>query len=256
MKKIFIVMAFATALMVACDKNKVIDGGEDAGEDIGEDVGGGEPVDEHRYVDLGLSVLWADQNVGSKNDGDGGFLIAWGELQPKEAGVPYDYEHYALAKEGMKNGELTYLLTKYCSDPKYGNTDYQFILLPGDDAATQNWGAGWRTATYEEWMELGNTEKCTWEHWMHNSRYGAKVTSKVPGYEGNWIFLPFTGKKYDDGTQDPDKGWYWTSSLHNTLQLWAYYKGFEESSIASHQTVVSAASRANGFAIRPVRDRK
>lgn len=247
LKSIFISMLVASAAMVACDKNKI--GG---GEDIGED-----PEDDHLYVDLGLSVLWADRNVGSENDGDSGFLIAWGELQPKEDGIPYDFKHYAHAEEKtLHDNSVTDVLTKYCSDPAWGTPDYKFFLLPEDDAATQNWGSSWRTATYDEWRELCNPDKCTWEYWKHNSRYGAKVTSKVPGYEGNWIFLPFTGIKDKDETKEPERGWYWTANIHNTAQVWANCKAFSESEITKNQSLVTGCNRACGLAIRPVRDRK
>lgn len=246
MKRIFTLLAIVAAALVACDKNKIIGGGEEAGDDP--------VVDDHRYVDLGLSVLWADSNVGSKNDGDSGFLIAWGELQPKKEGVPYDYKHYDLAEETkMADGTYQEMVIKYCSDPHVGFPDYQFFLLSPDDAATQSWGSPWRMANYDEWMELSDPAKCKWEPWKHNSRLGAKVTSLVPGYEGNWIFLPYTGMMDKSDHKDTDKGCYWTSALHSTAQVWAHYKGFSESEMTH---VVSGCNRSCGLAIRPVRPKK
>ena len=39
------------------------------------------------YIDLGLSVLWADSNIGAENPGDYGDYIQWGEWD-KDIQVP------------------------------------------------------------------------------------------------------------------------------------------------------------------------
>ena len=45
-----------------------------------------------QVVDLGLSVKWADRNLGATSPIDKGELYAWGELFPKEI---YTWENYS-----------------------------------------------------------------------------------------------------------------------------------------------------------------
>lgn len=68
---------------------------------------------------------------------------AWGETQPKSV---YDWSTY-------KYGTAEKQLTKYCNKSSYGKngfTDNKRVLDAGDDAATVNWGSGWRMPTNEE----------------------------------------------------------------------------------------------------------
>lgn len=103
-------------------------------------------------------------------------------------------------------------MTKYCTHLSGGTVDNKTVLDPEDDAATANWGSGWRMPTAKEQDELESF--CTWK-WMINYK-----GSDVNGYEverkssGNSIFLPAAG--YRDGTShidDGSDGYYWSSSL-------------------------------------------
>ena len=42
-------------------------------------------------VDLGLSVLWADRNVGADSPGSPGIFVSWGELEPKSEYLMSNY---------------------------------------------------------------------------------------------------------------------------------------------------------------------
>lgn len=84
----------------------------------------------------------------------------------------------------------------------------------GVDAAKDNWGGSWRMPTEAEWRQL--IVNCKWVYTPdYNGTKGYIVTSKVPGYTSNSIFLPSTmfnvaGISYDTG------GAYWSSSLKNS----------------------------------------
>lgn len=93
----------------------------------------------HLWVDLGLpsGTLWATCDVGAPYSGQEGDRFAWGETQPIYSRENYKYED--------ENGRIT----KY-----YVNDDYLIRLQPSDDAATVNWGDGWRMPTAEEFKEL------------------------------------------------------------------------------------------------------
>jgi hypothetical protein len=91
------------------------------------------------------------------------------------------------------------LLTKYCIDSNYGYNgfvDYRTSLQPSDDAATMNWGTGWRTPTREELIALFRCT-CVWVE-CDNVK-GVRFIGK----NGNSIFLPLEG----------DRSFYMSNSL-------------------------------------------
>ena len=45
-------------------------------------------------------------------------------------------------------------MTKYCTHSSGGTVDNKTVLDPEDDAATANWGSGWRMPTAKEQDEL------------------------------------------------------------------------------------------------------
>ena len=116
-------------------------------------------------VDLGLSVKWASWNVGASRPEEVGNYYAWGETKPKEY---YTYNNWRW------KGQITKSSSKNIMGSNY-------------DAATVNWGDGWRMPHIVEFMELrGN---CTW---------GTAERNGVPGFlvvgpNGNAIFLPKGG---------------------------------------------------------------
>ena len=68
-----------------------------------------------RVVDLGLSVKWADRNVGASNPEDYGDYFSWGETT---ATGNYDWSTYTLCE-----GTVT-SMTKYCNDSDYGHNGF------------------------------------------------------------------------------------------------------------------------------------
>lgn len=151
-------------------------------------------VDGYYYVDLGLSVKWADRNVGALASYSYGNYYAWGETEVKDS----------YTKDNCSTGEV------WMSDIA-GNADY--------DAATANWGSRWRMPTEEEVEEL--VEKCSWEWTRRDTISGCRVDLNsngsagylVTGPNGNSIFLPAAGHRYGtsyyDGGTD---GRYWSST--------------------------------------------
>ena len=158
----------------------------------------------HEFVDLGLpsGTKWATCNVGANNPEGYGDYFAWGETTPKET---YNWSTYRYC-----NGDYN-TLTKYCNNSSYGNngfTDALTTLEASDDAATANWGSGWRMPTYAEMNELKNNCTVTWT--TQNGVNGRLFT----GPNGNSIFLPAAGYRYDSELLDAGSyGYYWSSSL-------------------------------------------
>ena len=161
----------------------------------------------HYYVDLGLpsGTLWATCNIGADASEEYGDYFAWGETQPKNY---YSWGTYLYCNGGQSN------LTKYCTNNNYGYNgfvDNLTTLLPEDDAATANWGVGWRMPTWEEWQELIDNTINTWV--IQNGVNGRLFTAS----NGNSIFLPAAGYIYDDHLSNVGNwGDYWSSSLFST----------------------------------------
>ena len=202
-------------------------------------------------VDLGLSVKWASANLGASDPGEAGGYFAWGETAPK-AGV-YEGKKY-------KFGEYSNQMTKYNFYTVLSSTlrslttvtplDCKETLDPEDDAAAVMLGGGWRMPTADELWELKT--KCTWtpvttvldstEFFVERRLEGCVITSNVPGYEGNSIFLPAAGFIDDYGSFSAEGGvvsnkghelCYWTSTLDEAM---------------------GNSRRWNGYTIRPVLD--
>ena len=142
---------------------------------------------DHGYVDLGLpsGLKWATCNVGASRPGDYGNYYAWGETTTKST----------YTKDNSASYES--------SDSKWNNIGGTSLC----DAATANWGDGWRLPTKEDFEEL--LRECTWEWTTLNGYNGYKVT----GPNGNSIFLPAAGWRYgaDEGRAGSG-GYYWSST--------------------------------------------
>ena len=136
----------------------------------------------HDWVDLGLpsGTKWATSNVGANSPTAYGDYFAWGEIFTKSEYVESDYTY----------------------------SDNPTILPASADAATINWGAGWRMPTREEMNEL--YDNCTYGWTSQNGINGILFT----GPNGNSIFLPAAGSRSDSSLDKAGlSGCYWTSSL-------------------------------------------
>lgn len=155
-----------------------------------------------KAVDLGLSVKWADRNVGASNPEDVGSRYAWGETEVKDESGSSNYK-WRSPYGGVKKYFVTHW-TRY-SLPNGGTLqeeslgDNLKVLEKQDDAASANLGKKWRMPTKSEFDEL--KRNCNWEFTTLNGVKGYKITSKT---NSNYIFLPLIAKE----------GFYWTSSLY------------------------------------------
>ncbi|MBP3455698.1 MAG: hypothetical protein J6K38_05480 [Alistipes sp.] len=179
-------------------------------------------IDGHDYVDLGLSVKWATCNVGASSPEDPGDYFAWGETMAKSTYT-------------RKNSKT---LDKLLVDVS-GNSKY--------DAACANWGGSWRIPTKEEMQEL--IDKCTWTWTTQGGYNGYKVISTI---NGNSIFLPATGKRYNSSIQETIRhGFYWSSTPDGYRADWAYNLEFGSS---YHRVESYVCVRRSGQCVRPVSD--
>ncbi len=188
----------------------------------------------YEYVDLGLSVKWATMNVGANAPEEYGDYFAWGELWSKDY---YDWSNYMWCNDGSHVA-----LTEYCTDSRFGTVDNKTVLEPEDDTAQANWGGTWRMPTFDEIEEL--KDNCSWEWTTQNGVYGQKVT----GSNGNSIFLPAAGLRYNKVLADVDDyGNYWSSSICPGKDNRAYSLYFRSSDMGW-----SIEGRQRGYSVRAV----
>ena len=189
----------------------------------------------HEYVDLGLpsGTLWATCNVGADSIGDYGDRFAWGETSPKEA---YNWQTYKYTNDDK-------WVLKYCvnnhgtHNGEYGFEDLLTELEAIDDAATVNWGDGWRTPTVDDWREL--RDNCFHDMIVLNNVRGHLIKSP----NGNSIFLPVE-EIY------PVFAYYWSSTLNTDYG--PYYAFIYRFKFFDNDHGMSATERYRGCAVRPV----
>lgn len=107
----------------------------------------------HKYIDMGLSVNWADCNLGALSPQDAGDTYSWGLIFATGDTIPKDIKNICG--------------TKY-------------------DAVSQLWGDEWRMPTEKELSEL--LYECISYDDIENNVEGKRII----GISGNSIFIPYT----------------------------------------------------------------
>lgn len=177
-------------------------------------------------IDLGLSVKWADMNVGADKPEDYGYYYAWGETEPK---AEYNWGTYFDSVNGSSSN-----FDKYATNKKT-------VLDPEDDVAHVKWGGDWRMPTKAEQDELRTKCKWTW-----GTKNGVKGYTVV-GPNGNSLFLPAAGyRSNSDLYHVGSYGSYWSSSLDSSRSYCAYYLRFDSSLVDWY------VGRCFGHTVRPV----
>lgn len=185
----------------------------------------------HKYVDLGLNVLWATSNVGASSTIEYGNYYSWGSI------------------EKYNNKNQTFM------NSRYDLLDAAFYY---EDVAKQIWGWEWRTPTKDEYDNL--VSNCDFYVEEINGVKGYVIVSKR---NGKSIFLPWAGSyitpEWTAGIMDRD-GWtiaryrdfkyieetfsYWTSTNYYNPNIHIYAFAFDGYSY-----------RCNCYCIRPVCDK-
>lgn len=176
-------------------------------------------------LDFGLSVRWADRNMGAASPKDRGRLIGWGDTT------------------------LTNLSKKKQYFPIKDVTNESSISGSQYDVAKVKWGNKWHMPTDTEMQEL--IDACNWSWVEEDDSVG--VIGKLKTDETKTIFFPVTG--YREGEADPAeaaKGYYWTGSIVKNQTLYAKYLDFAKGSGSSATLTMTNLKRYMGLAIRPV----
>lgn len=170
-------------------------------------------------VDLGLSVKWANLNVGAQNENEVGSLFSWGEIAPRQndefGWAHYDYNDPNGVRDPRSvEWDKPLFITKYCFD-RYGEKqDFKkgeaVILDKYDDAAYIYYGEGYRMPTKEEMQELLDLKISQSVFDKGNNCYHISVAGK----NGNTITLTLPK---DDTISE-----IWTSTLSEFESPFAY----------------------------------
>lgn len=193
-------------------------------------------------VDLGLSVKWANMNIGATTPESYGLYFAWGETIGYGLDTSDGHLFYWSSYKWCKVANI--FLTKYCISPSHGTVDSKTVLDLEDDAAHVNWGGSWRLPTKAEQDEL--LDNCTWTWTRQNGVNGYKVTSKT---STNSIFLPAAGYRRESEFLNAGySGYYWSSSLSTTSDGSAYDLDLASINFARVNTI----SRDAGISVRAV----
>ncbi len=188
----------------------------------------------YEYVDLGLpsGTKWATMNVGASKNNDYGTYFAWGEIAPAPSN---NYSSANCKAYGKSYAQLSELGIIRSATKPYLTAEY--------DAATANWGEGWRMPTKADFDELLN--ECLWTKTEIGGVSGYRVESaKV--YNANWIFLPCAGFHYTSSNSVGSKGYYWSSTALFDTSAYSLYFDSISKDVGNH------FYRNNGCTVRPV----
>lgn len=170
----------------------------------------------HDYVDLGLpsGTKWATCNIGATSPEAYGNYYAWGETSTK---------------------------TTY-SSRTYTYSVNSTTLPSSADAATANWGSGWRMPNKTQMEELKTNCIVTWM--TQNGVNGCLFI----GPNGNSIFLPAAGYRRDSSLYDAGSyGYFWSSSLDSSAHPFAWDLYFDSGNCS-----MGNGSRYDGQSVRAV----
>ena len=163
-------------------------------------------------VDMGTGLLWANMNVGAKDDNESGDLVGWADVSGKHKQQSFDASYGNYVED-----------VDECMKYYGGTSPKKNIAKTQYDYATTHWGGQWRMATQKEWLKLIRT--CTWTWDQDNERY--VVTSPA----GKTIYFPAAGYELGGGEDtywsgmEKVTGEYWTSDLDRKNSNNAWYVG-------------------------------
>ncbi len=204
---------------------------------------------EPQAIDLGLSVLWADRNVGAETTDDAGDPFAWGEIETKDT-FDGGYKYYSDSSGKANSG-----YTKYCTDAEYGFNGYtdQYTELQDEDNAVKQFGGyeSWDIPTDDDWDEL--TVNCDFEWISSNPFNGLKVTSKT---NQNTIFLPARGYMDGETEYSEQSSLYMSKSISSSIDMFyggvRYFQLLQTAKSGKHIYPITMINRHIGCLIRPV----
>lgn len=173
-------------------------------------IGKQNSINGHEYVDLGLPSgnLWATCNMEAETYEEYGGLFAWGEVNSREASS-FSQSSYLYANDPIPLNDIS-------------GTQY--------DAASVNWGEGWKIPTYDDIMEL-----------MNNTSYSTITINDKSFHE----FTASNGNKIYELVPTSIGGGFWSSTSAGSSTA---YRGWEFGS----NGYISYGYKWQYYPIRPI----
>lgn len=175
-------------------------------------------VKKGKAIDLGLSVKWADMNIGAEYPYETGTFFGFGDVTGKKRGM--SIENYPTPNPPQIISSTQYDIAKY------------------------HWGDDWRMPTKHNIEEL--ISRCS----IKDISVNGKACYEVTGPNGNKIILPSTSFLHPSGDIDDtclrDAGMYWTGNISSPTQ--AYYMH-----ITTGKLQLCERGRYFGLVVRPIR---
>lgn len=194
----------------------------------------------------------------------------WTEGNGSKQKTAYTYDNYRYFDGSTAE------LSKYRLDDSENSEDDKWTLDPEEDVATMRWGNGWRMPTQDEWDEM----VMSFANTIEENERGVTFTFN----NGNTLFLPKTGYySYDGGDwKDANGYYYWSSSLSTQINTndfdyrghtggWIWNQAGDNKLAWSYESLAwmpdfsmlyyeyyarNGYDRANGYKVRPVKDKK
>ena len=193
-------------------------------------------------VNLGLSVKWAQCNIGTSRPEGYGRYYEWGAAEPWS---------------GMKITTPYYFQTSYWDSHKNEIVDDDLNLYRSKDPVKQLVGKNWRLPTKKEFEEL--FENCSKENIRINGIPGCLFLSQKPGYTGQWLFLPCSGICWAGWAADPERdkeALYWSSTIVDyaiyNMRRYEPAWGLYIYSMNSYNNGINCEYLTTGCPVRPV----
>ncbi len=204
-------------------------------------------------VDLGLSVLWANANIGANGIYEKGDYYAWGESSTKSS---YTLDNYFDYYNEVKDNGLVY------RDFKVFNKGGMSLMGTKFDTAHNILGGKWRMPTPNEYREL--IRKCKLTATTLNDENGLPLKDEkgkvllsyveIVGPNGNKIVLPFGGQKEID-EYDKRGGFYWTANMFYADRDYEYAMAACLDFNSRRPILLQTKNKGYGLNIRAVMDR-
>ena len=236
----------------------------------------------HPWVEI-AGVKWATMNVGAIGEaGDyatcAGDWFAWGATQPWYTGIS-SWSGATPSFSGWISGKSAGYANDNSNTPyysgsaftKYNDSDHLTDLDTGDDAATANWGNGWRMPTKEEFAALYEACGGSGTSWTGTISDAISLAGTVQSKGVYWCtdVDGVAGALFSDGSNQvffPAAGTFSGTALSNTGGTSNHY--YQSSSLytastknacnlrfSSSDNIISASNcndRYNGHSVRPV----
>lgn len=186
-------------------------------------------------VDLGLSVKWANFNVGASKCYEYGNYYQWGETA-----VTGFYGNNSCKTDELSISELR----------GQGIIGADSSLTANYDAATVNWGAKYRMPSYYEIDELINNTESKWL--TIKMPDGRSVNGRIAKSKknGKSVFFPAAGLRIGDHTIAVGQGGYCWSASGFDVRSYLWFFDFNSWIFLPNNYY----SRVFGHSVRPVSD--